>query len=92
VALALPARVREVIARRLDGLTPRGREVVGVASVIGREFEFALLPLAASLDAAIIAESLDELVRRRILHANGDRLDFAHAARVGRVGDRGATC
>lgn len=77
-SVTLPARVRDVIARRLDRLSARGCELVAVASAIGREFDFGLLPLAAGLDAGTVAEALDELVRRRVVHAVGERLDFSH--------------
>src|SRR5207247_1729266 len=42
-----PPRVREVIAGRLDRLSDRGRLLAAVASVIGRECDFALLERAA---------------------------------------------
>ncbi len=42
-ALSLPDTVQAVIRTRLDNLEPSAREVLRVASVIGREFEHALL-------------------------------------------------
>ncbi len=42
-ALSLPDSVQAVIRTRLDNLEPHAREVLRVASVIGREFEHALL-------------------------------------------------
>ena len=41
--LSLPERVRDIIGRQLDRLDERSRELVALASVVGREFEFALL-------------------------------------------------
>ena len=76
--LLTPPRVREVIAARLDRLSDRGRRLAGVASVIGREFDFSLLEGAAELGAAETAEGVEELVGRRILHVVGERLDFTH--------------
>jgi tetratricopeptide (TPR) repeat protein len=49
-----------------------------VAAVIGREFDFALLPRAAGLDPDDAAAGVEELVRRRILHGVGERFDFTH--------------
>ena len=74
----MPPRVREVIAARLDRLGDRARRLAAVASVIGREFDFALLEHAAELGATETAEGVEELVGRRIFHAVGERLDFTH--------------
>ena len=73
-----PPRVRDLIAGRLERLTDRARRLVTVASVIGREFDFALLERAAELSAPETAEGVEELVGRRILHVVGERLDFTH--------------
>jgi len=77
-SLLLPARVRGMIARRLDRLSERARELVPVAAVIGREFEFPLLQRASGLDEQRAAEGLEELVRRRVLRAVGERFDLVH--------------
>jgi DNA-binding SARP family transcriptional activator len=76
--LSLPERVREVIARRLDRLNEQSRQLVTVAAVIGREFEFALVQRAAEIDERLAAEGIEELVRRQLLQAVGDRFDFTH--------------
>ncbi|HWP35553.1 MAG TPA: AAA family ATPase [Thermodesulfobacteriota bacterium] len=76
--LPLPDRVREVIAGRLDRLGERARQLVAVAAVIGREFDFTLLQHAAGLAAPEAAQGVEELVRRRLLHGVGERFDFAH--------------
>ena len=49
-SLPLPARVRDMITRRLEPLSERAQQLVRVAAVIGREFEFALLQRAAGVD------------------------------------------
>src|SRR5262249_12990697 len=74
----LPERVRDMIVARLDRLSPRARELARLASVFTREFEFAVLQRAASLPRRETAESLEELVRRRIVDAVGERFDFTH--------------
>ena len=76
--LAVPRRVREVIVRHLEGSSERGREMTALAAVIGREFEFSLLSRAAGLEEVAAAETVEELVRRRVLHNVGERLDFVH--------------
>jgi tetratricopeptide (TPR) repeat protein len=52
--------------------------VLALASVIGSEFEFALLHHASGLDEAAAARAVETLARRRILHSVGERLDFTH--------------
>jgi DNA-binding SARP family transcriptional activator len=71
-------RVQDFVAARLDRLAERPRHCVAVAAVIGRAFPFALLVRAAGLSEREAADAIEELVRRRILDAVGDRLDFCH--------------
>ena len=77
-ALPMPERVRDIIGRRLDQLGPRHRELVAVASVVGREFEIPLLQRASGLGEEEAAEAVEELIRRRLLQSVGERLDFIH--------------
>src|SRR4030095_13692195 len=76
--LPLPRRAREVIGRRLERLAAGARSLLTVAALIGREFEFALLRHAGQLDAEAAAQAVEELVRRRVLTAVGERLGFTH--------------
>jgi len=77
-SIALPRRVREAIGRHLESLSDRAREIAAVAAVIGHEFEFPLLQRAAGLDEKETAETVEELVRRRILESVGEKLGFTH--------------
>jgi DNA-binding SARP family transcriptional activator len=77
--IELPRRVREMIAARLSRLSPRAQELARVASVFTREIEFPVLQRAAGLRRRETAEAVEELVRRRILDAVGERFDFTHA-------------
>ncbi len=77
-SLPLPERVRQVTARRLERLSQRGQQLAAVAAVIGREFEFPVLQIAAGLGVRDAAEGVEELVRHRVLHGIGERLDFTH--------------
>ena len=45
--MPLPAGVRDAITARLAMLSPEGREVLGVASVIGQQFRAGTLATAA---------------------------------------------
>ena len=75
---SLPRRAREVISRRIERLTERSRFLLTVAAVIGREFDFDLLRQACELDDDATAQGVEELVRRRLLTAVGERLGFTH--------------
>lgn len=76
--LRTPSRVRDVIVLRLERLSARGRQLAALASVVGREFDFALLDRAAAIGSHAAAEAVEELVARRIFHVVGERLDFTH--------------
>ena len=62
--IRLPGRVREAIGGRLERLSPRARDLLAVAAVIGREFDFALLQRAAGLDSQDAAEGVEEQIGR----------------------------
>src|SRR5262249_35057418 len=53
-------------------------DALALASVVGREFEFAILHHASGLDETGAARAVEALTRRRILHSVGERLDFTH--------------
>ena len=77
-ALALPDRVRELVMVRLERLSPRGQALAPLAAVIGREVEFELLQRASGLGAHEAADAVEELVRRQVLRAVGDRFKMVH--------------
>ena len=76
--IALPERIRQLLTDRLDHLGESRRRLVSIAAIIGRDFEFALLQRAADLDESQVAEGVEELVRRGVLRAVGERFHFVH--------------
>jgi DNA-binding SARP family transcriptional activator len=76
--LPLPARVRRLVQQRLQRLSDRGRRLVAVAGVIGRQFDFALVQRSADMSGREAAEGVEELVRQRVLRGAGDGLAFSH--------------
>ena len=76
--LPLSQRIQQLVLRRLERLGRRSQTLVAVAAVIGREFDYALLPRAAGVSERAAAEGVEELVRHRVLHSAGERLAFAH--------------
>ncbi len=79
----LPEGVREVIGRRLDRLSDECNQLLTVASVVGREFDFRLLKaLSADTDESRLLELLDEALEARVIEENagrGERYQFSHS-------------
>jgi tetratricopeptide (TPR) repeat protein len=76
--VALPQRVRDMIATRVGRLSPRAQQLARLASVFTRDFEFPVLQRAAGVPRRETAEAVEELVRQRIFDAVGERFDFTH--------------
>jgi DNA-binding SARP family transcriptional activator len=77
----LPARVQAVIDWRLGRLSPLARELAGVAAVIGRDFDLAMVEAVCSeyAQSALLC-GLEELLQRRIMRTCPDgSLNFSHA-------------
>jgi DNA-binding SARP family transcriptional activator/tetratricopeptide (TPR) repeat protein len=74
----LPGRVHELVEARLARLGAESRALLGVAALVGREFDFALVQRASGLDERQTAACLEELVRRRVLRSIGEQLLFVH--------------
>ena len=76
----IPPVIRSVIERRLDRLSPYGRELLELAAVMGQTFE--LRPLVAALgtadDAAVVAV-LDQAIRSQLVHETANRYRLGHA-------------
>ncbi|MBL8386434.1 MAG: AAA family ATPase [Burkholderiales bacterium] len=87
-AVPFPHRVRDLIEGHLERLSPAARQLAAVAAVAGGVCEFVLLQQAAGLTERDAADALDELVRRRVLRASGERFEFAHD-RIRRVAEDG---
>jgi tetratricopeptide (TPR) repeat protein len=76
--LPVARRIEELILARLEQLPGRSQTLVGLAAVIGREFEYELLRRTAGVSAQASAESLQDLVRRQILQTVDERFTFTH--------------
>ena len=63
----LPEGVREVIGRRLAGLPEETNTVLGVASVIGREFDVTLVAEVAEEPVGAILDALEPAERARLI-------------------------
>lgn len=65
--MALPQSLRLLIERRLVHLSPEARMTLGIAAVLGRQFDSALLVQAHRLSEDIVAEHIDDAIRAQIL-------------------------
>ena len=67
-----------ILPKRIQQLSPAGREVAGLAAALGRDFSIPLLAEASDLDVETVVVAVDELWRRRIIRQIGDRYNFSH--------------
>jgi DNA-binding SARP family transcriptional activator len=80
--LGIPEGVRDVVGRRLTRLSDAANQVLTVASVVGAEFEPAVVAAAGGLPEGELLAALDEAVAARLVReAPGPtpRYRFAHA-------------
>lgn len=76
---ALPASVSALVMHRLSTLSQPARQLLDVASVIGRQFTLALLCQAERVSQEARIQALDELWRcALIVEAGGDIYTFNH--------------
>ena len=81
-ALRIPDQAHDVVRYRLRPLSERGRLVLGVGSVLGREFEVTPLAAVAGLAPHDTLTALDEAARLGLVTVGGPASDtwrFAHA-------------
>ena len=76
---AVPDTLREAVLRRASALSDGAGEVAGVAAVVGRSFDLAILVALAGRSVVDVAGGLDELVERAFVESAGDGwYDFRH--------------
>jgi predicted ATPase len=78
----LPGSVREVVGQRVDRLGEEMRKVLSQASVIGQEFDLALLTKIVDVDEDHLLDLVDEATKAGLLvEVEGalERFRFAHA-------------
>ncbi len=77
-SIEVPEPVRALTARSLGRLGACARSLADVAAVIGRDFEVAVLRRAVGFTEPEVADGVEELVRRCVLHEVEGRFDFRH--------------
>lgn len=76
---SVPANLRESIQQRLAALDPDARRVLGAAALLGRHFEWELLPGIAEVDGRAAADALRAAVVEQLIDVDGDGFVFRHA-------------
>jgi serine/threonine protein kinase/tetratricopeptide (TPR) repeat protein len=71
-SLPLPVSMHELIARRLDDLPARARDLAELAAAIGRVFDSRLVPLTPRFEERTALEALDTLVQAHFLEETAD--------------------
>jgi len=76
--VGLPITVSELIAARRARFAGIPQRLISISAVAGRECSFELLQRTATLTSGDVADGVEELVRRRVFEAIGERFQFAH--------------
>lgn len=79
--LALPRTLREAVARQVAGLPPRGLDILGTASVIGRSFSLGVLAPTTGASRADLLAMLDTCAKVGLVRADYEHLghfEFSH--------------
>ena len=77
--LGIPEGVRDVVGRRLSRLSETANRALWVASVVGLEFDPAIVRMAGDLSDEALFSSLEEAAGARLVSEAGSRYRFGHA-------------
>ena len=75
----MPASFAASLRTRLQALDPDARQVLAAAAVLGRRFDWDLLPGVAAVDGATVVGSLRRAVDAQLVTVDGQRFRFRHA-------------
>lgn len=76
---SLPASLRGSILQRLAGLDATSRRVVDAAALLGREFDWELLPGIAEVDGRAVVDAMRAAVDAQLIEPVGEGFRFRHA-------------
>ncbi len=74
----VPMNARIVITRRFESVSEECRRVLGLASVMGRTFNYELLNAVADLDEDALLDAIDEAVAAHLLAAGPQGITYVH--------------
>ncbi len=75
---SVPASFAASLGTRLQTLDPDARHVLAAAAVLGRRFDWDLLPGVAAVDGATVVGSLRRAVDAQLVAVDGQRFRFRH--------------
>ena len=75
----LPESFTETVRERLAGFGEPQRSVIEAAAILGRHFDWELLPAVSGQTAALVAETLELAVGQLLVSADGTAFRFRHA-------------
>jgi DNA-binding CsgD family transcriptional regulator len=75
----LPESFTETVRERLAGFSDSQRSVIEAAAVLGRHFDWELLPEVSGQAAPLVADTLALAVERQLMTADGTAIRFRHA-------------
>jgi DNA-binding CsgD family transcriptional regulator/tetratricopeptide (TPR) repeat protein len=74
-----PASLVESVRRRVAALGPDGRQVLGAAAILGRRFDWDLVPGTAGTDGAAVVDALRAALAEQLVTVDGQEFRFRHA-------------
>jgi DNA-binding winged helix-turn-helix (wHTH) protein/tetratricopeptide (TPR) repeat protein len=77
----VPETIRQLIARRLDAVSPLCVELLTVAAVAGSDVPLALIRAASEIGVDALGEGIDEAIAQRLMarsEQSGSRVRFSH--------------
>ena len=77
-APGVPRPFADGIRARLAGLSPSERLVLDVAALLGRQFDWRLLPAATGLSPDVVDAALERGIRFQLLDSDGAAFRFRH--------------
>ncbi|MGH2600626.1 MAG: helix-turn-helix transcriptional regulator, partial [Dehalococcoidia bacterium] len=78
--LPLPRSMHTAVYQRVERLSPDARQILQLAAVIGRRFDFGLLLHLVEMDEPALIRLLEEMVAARLVtEESGERFAFRHA-------------
>jgi DNA-binding CsgD family transcriptional regulator/tetratricopeptide (TPR) repeat protein len=76
---SIPIDVEQSIRRRLAALDPTARRIIRAAALLGRRFDWELLPGVAEVDGRAVVDALRAAVEAQVIAVEGDAFLFRHA-------------
>jgi predicted ATPase len=79
-AAQVPRTVQDAVQQRLDRLSPEAKDVLALAAVAGRRFDFALLQQMTRRQEAEVLRMLKEVIAAQlVVEESADHFVFPHA-------------